>query len=111
MKMIEESLSLYPGLIGVQRLSGPTIFLQFSMACRNLCDRLYSKIIFGKSHHEGDKKYCSRCEVYYCHDSVFCSCCGMALRMSPTNKRYNERRKRRVYNYIDLGSCIWVGKS
>jgi hypothetical protein len=23
------------------------------MVCRNLCERLYSKIIFGKSHYEG----------------------------------------------------------
>jgi hypothetical protein len=53
--------------------------------------RLYSKIIFGKSHYEGGKKYCRRCEVYYCHDGVFCPCCGMALRMSPTSKRDKER--------------------
>ncbi|MDP9287105.1 MAG: hypothetical protein M3P08_02775 [Thermoproteota archaeon] len=61
------------------------------MVCRNLCERLYSKIIFGKSHYEGGKKYCRRCEVYYCHTGVFCPCCGMALRMSPTNKRDKER--------------------
>ena len=69
------------------------------MACRNLCERLYSKIIVGKSHYEGDKKYCRRCgkkycrrcEDYYCHDSVFCPCCNMALRMSPTNKRDKQR--------------------
>jgi hypothetical protein len=67
--------------------------LQFSMVCRNLCERLYSKIIFGKSHYEGGKKRCRRCEVYYCHDGMFCPCCGMALRMSPTNKRDKERRR------------------
>jgi hypothetical protein len=61
------------------------------MVCRNLCQRLYSKIVFGKSHYEGGKKYCRRCEVYYCHDGVFCPCCGMALRMSPTSKRDKER--------------------
>jgi len=61
------------------------------MVCRNLCQRLYSKIVFGKSHYEGGKKYCRRCEVYYCHDGVFCLCCGMALRMSPTSKRDKER--------------------
>src|SRR5947209_2410023 len=32
--------------------NGPTFFLQFNMVCRNLCQRLYSKIIFGKSHYE-----------------------------------------------------------
>jgi uncharacterized paraquat-inducible protein A len=72
--------------------NGPTFYIQFPMACRNLCERLYSKIVFGKSHYEGGKKYCRRCEVYYCHDIVFvCPRCGMALRMSPTNKRDKER--------------------
>jgi hypothetical protein len=71
--------------------SGPTFSLQFTMVCRNLCERLYSKIIFGKSHYEGGKKYFRRCEVYYCHDGMYCPCCGMALRMSPTNKRDKER--------------------
>ncbi|MDQ6862646.1 MAG: hypothetical protein M3044_02360 [Thermoproteota archaeon] len=52
---------------------------------------MYSKIIFGKSHYEGGKKYCRRCEVYYCHNGGFCPCCGMALRVSPTNKRDKER--------------------
>ena len=61
------------------------------MVCRNLCERLYFKTVFGKSHYESGKKYCRRCEVYYCHDGVFCSCCGMALRMSPTNKRDKEK--------------------
>jgi uncharacterized Zn finger protein (UPF0148 family) len=52
---------------------------------------LYSKIIFGKSHYENGKKYCRRCEVYYYHDGVFCPCCGIALRTSPTNRREKER--------------------
>jgi uncharacterized Zn finger protein (UPF0148 family) len=63
------------------------------MVCRNLCERLYSKIIFGKSRYEGGKKYCRRCEVYLYHSGVFCPCCGMALRMSPAIKRDNERMK------------------
>jgi hypothetical protein len=61
------------------------------MACGNICERLYSKIIFGKSHYEGGKKYSRRCEVYYCHNGMYCPCYGMALRMSPTNKRDKER--------------------
>jgi len=52
---------------------------------------LFSKIVFGKSHYEGGKKYCRRCEVYYYHNGVFCPCCGMALRASPTNRRDKER--------------------
>jgi hypothetical protein len=51
------------------------------------------RLFFGKSHYEGCKKYCRRCEVYYYHDGVFCLCCGMALRMSPTSKRDKERLK------------------
>src|SRR5262249_46405849 len=34
------------------------------MVCRNLCERLYSKIIVGKSPYEGGKRYCRRCDVY-----------------------------------------------
>ncbi|MFZ0897363.1 MAG: hypothetical protein WAZ77_22900 [Candidatus Nitrosopolaris sp.] len=49
---------------------------------------MYSKIVFGKSHYEGGKKYCRRCEVYY-HDGV--PCCGMPSLMSSTNKRDKER--------------------
>ena len=54
----------------------------FSMICRNLCERLYSKIIFSKSHYEDGRKYCRRCEVYYCHNGVFCPRCVMALLVS-----------------------------
>jgi hypothetical protein len=34
------------------------------MVCRNLCERLYSKIIVGESYGAG-KKYCRRCVVYF----------------------------------------------
>ena len=71
--------------------SGTTFSLQFNVVCRNLCDKLNSKIIFGKRHYEGGKKFCRRCEVYYYHDGVFCPCCGMALRISPTSNRDKER--------------------
>ena len=58
------------------------------MVCRNLCERLYSKTIFGKSHYVGGKKYCRRCDVYYYRHGVFCPCCGM---VAPTNRRDKER--------------------
>jgi len=48
-------------------------------------------MVFGGSHYEGDKKYCRRCEVYYYQKGMFCACCGMALRVSPTNQRDKER--------------------
>jgi len=51
---------------------------------------MYSKIVFGKSHYEGGRKYCRRCEIYFSYDGVFCPCGGMALRTSPTIKRDKE---------------------
>jgi hypothetical protein len=63
------------------------------MACRNLCERLYSKIVFGKNHYEGGKKYSRRCEVYLLHDGAFCPCCGMALRLSSTARKDKEKLK------------------
>ena len=53
------------------------------MACRNLCERLDSKTIVGKSIYEAGKKYCRRCEVYFLDDGLFCPCCGMRSRVSP----------------------------
>jgi hypothetical protein len=61
------------------------------MVCRNLCERLYSKTVFGQSNYDGGKKYCRRCEVFYYNQNMFCPCCGMALRRSPTDKRGRER--------------------
>jgi hypothetical protein len=60
------------------------------MVCRNLCERFDSSPV-GKAHYGNRNKYCRRCEVYFFHDGVFCPCCGMALRMSPTSKRDKER--------------------
>ncbi len=61
------------------------------MACRNLCERFNSRFTVGGSHYENGKKYCRRCEIYFFHDGIFCPCCGMALRMSPTNRRDKEK--------------------
>jgi len=61
------------------------------MVCRNLCERLYSKIIVGTSKYERGKKYCRRCEIYFLHDGSFCPCCGMKLRLSSTGKKDRER--------------------
>jgi rRNA maturation endonuclease Nob1 len=61
------------------------------MACRNLCERLESKIIVGESRYSLGKKYCRRCEVHFLNDGSFCPCCGMRLRASPTNKKDKER--------------------
>jgi len=61
------------------------------MACRNICERFNSRFTVGKAHYGNGNKYCRRCEVYILYDGIFCPCCGMALRMSPTNKRDKER--------------------
>jgi hypothetical protein len=71
------------------------------MACRNLCESFYSKIV-GKSKYHGGKKYCRRCEVYFLHDGLFCPCCGMRLRVSPVNKR-DRNRLREMYSLEKLG--------
>ena len=61
------------------------------MVCRNLCQRFDSRVPVGKAHYGNRNKYCRRYEVYFFHDGVFCPCCGMALRMSPTSKRDKEK--------------------
>ncbi|MGB7956001.1 MAG: hypothetical protein WCF23_18665 [Candidatus Nitrosopolaris sp.] len=61
------------------------------MACHNLCERFNSRFTVGGSHYGNSKKYCRRCEVYIIYEGIFCPCCDMALRMSPTNKRDKER--------------------
>jgi hypothetical protein len=63
------------------------------MACRNLCERVDSKIIVGKSKYEEGKKYCRRCEVYLLHNGSFCPCCGIRLRVSPANKKGRIRKR------------------
>ena len=70
------------------------------MACRNLYERLYSKIIVGKSHYGDGKEYCRRCEIYLFLDGVFCPCCGMALRTSPTNTRDKERLTKSTFKTV-----------
>ena len=71
-------------------------------------ERLYSKIVFGKSHYEGGKKYCRRCEIYFSHDGVFCPCCGMALRMSPTNERDKEKLRQLKVREEEQGRMIKI---
>jgi hypothetical protein len=58
---------------------------------------MYSKkIVFGESNYFNGKKYCRRYEVYICHDGLFCPCCGMQLRLTPSSrecKEYLERER------------------
>ena len=66
------------------------------MVCRNICERLDSNT----GSKDGSinycyllgKKYCRRCEVYlYYNQGIFCPCCGMQLRTTPTTKKGKER--------------------
>jgi hypothetical protein len=52
---------------------------------------LYTKIIFGRSHYQGGKKYRRRFDVYFYHNDIFCPCCGMAFRASPNNKKNKDK--------------------
>jgi hypothetical protein len=61
------------------------------MVCRNICLRLYSKMVVGQSHYSVGKKYCRRCECYFVTSLMFCECCGMQLRASPAGRIYTEK--------------------
>jgi rRNA maturation endonuclease Nob1 len=43
------------------------------------------------------RKYCTGCEYYFITIKIFCQCCGIQLRATPTEKEYkekvNERRR------------------
>ena len=65
------------------------------MACRNICDRLYSKIVFGISNYSLGQKYCRKCEVNMYNDNAFCPCCGMQLRLTPSSRECKEILRRR----------------
>jgi hypothetical protein len=80
-------------LLGSPLVLTPCCSNYIHMTCRNLCERLYSKTVVGKSNYHGGKKYCRRCEVYFLHDGFFCPCCGMRLRVSPVNKREVQTRR------------------
>src|SRR5919199_239938 len=70
------------------------------MVCRNICDRLYSKVVFGISNYSLGQKYCRRCEAYTYNDSIFCPCCRMQLRHQVVGgvKKYLEREKLSIQN-------------
>ena len=61
--------------------------LDSPLVCRNICLR-YPRIQVG---YLAGGKYCRRCEYYFFTDRLFCECCGMRLRGSPTNREYKDR--------------------
>src|SRR5918995_4944533 len=77
-----------------------TFLLFVPMVCRNICERINSKIVVGESHYLVGKKYCRRCERYFITKSIFCQCCGMQLRSTPAEReckeKVNRKRKRKL---------------
>ena len=63
------------------------------MACRNICEKIYSKIVVGESHYSVGKRYCRRCECYFVTEKKFCQCCGMQLRITPCEGEYKEKMR------------------
>jgi hypothetical protein len=73
------------------------------MVCRNICERIYSKVVFGISNYSLGQKYCRRCEVYMYHnESAFCPCCGMQLRLTPSSRRCKEILRKRKSRYTKI---------
>jgi hypothetical protein len=65
------------------------------MVCRNICEKIYSKIIVGQPHYSFGKKYCRRCERYMFYEGKFCACCGMQLRTTPVETKYKGRMRQK----------------
>ena len=57
------------------------------MVCRNICLR-YART--NVSYLAGGK-HCSKCEYYVITSKLFCECCGMRLRSSPSARAYKEK--------------------
>jgi hypothetical protein len=62
-------------------------------------------MVVGESHYSVGKKYCRRCECYFITKNIFCQCCGMQLRSSPTEKEYKEklnmkRKRKRKLGFV-----------
>src|ERR671939_979679 len=72
------------------------------MVCRNICDRLYSKVVFGISNYSLGQKHCRRCEVYMYNDSMFCPCCGMQLRLTPSSRRCKEILRKKKTRHMEM---------
>ena len=79
-------------------ISSATFPLFVPMVCRNICERIYSKIVVGESHYLVGKKYCRKCECYFITKNIFCECCGMQLRGTPAERECKEKLNRKIKN-------------
>jgi rRNA maturation endonuclease Nob1 len=50
-------------------------------------------MVVGESHYSVGKRYCRRCECYFVTDKKFCPCCGMQLRITPSEGQYKEKMR------------------
>src|SRR5215208_904653 len=80
------------------------------MVCRNICEKIYSKMIVCQSHYLAGKKYCRRCECYLVTNKIFCPCCGMELRTTPIESAYKQKlrdEKRKIsYNFRPKNNMV-----
>ncbi|MFL6418157.1 MAG: hypothetical protein ACJ71P_01895, partial [Nitrososphaeraceae archaeon] len=58
---------------------------------------------FCKSNYSLGQKYCRRCEVYmYNDDGMFCPCCVMQLRLTPSSRKCKEILRKRKDNIMKV---------
>ena len=73
------------------------------LCCKGTCihDFTTKKVCRGE---KGDFKRCSICELYIQWIGLYCPCCGVKLKTSPTNnkarKAHRERVGQKSYNII-----------
>jgi hypothetical protein len=71
------------------------------MVCRNICLRYPRKQV----NYIAGGKYCRRCEYNFFTKKLFCECCGMRLRASPSNREFKEKvrakKKGNLFNTIN----------
>ena len=62
------------------------------MVCRNVCERIYSKIVVGQSHILLVRNIVEDASVtYFITTKIFCQCCGMQLRTTPAERECKEK--------------------
>jgi hypothetical protein len=61
--------------------------IQMTNGCKNICQRIKSKLSSGTLRYANGHKYCSICEVYMKTEELRCICCKARLRGNPRNLR------------------------
>jgi hypothetical protein len=73
----------------------------------------------GESHYSVGKRYCRRCECYFITKRLFCECCGMQLRVTPSEREYKEKmrenlitinKKKQLQEATELRDQITTGR-